>query len=112
MGQSGKLVCSVLTSRHTESRVTWLFEGKEVQLDTGKFSTRIQHSSKKKDVVDYMLLIDDIQEEDIGAYVCQLHSDFSEIEDEHEAWIRLKESKSNLLRKKLTLTLLCICRCR
>lgn len=86
-------MCSVLTSPDTESKVTWSFKGEKVPLGSGKFSTAVQKSSKEE-ILEYVLVIENVQEADMGPYVCQLHSSFN-LEDEHEVWIKLngKESK-------------------
>lgn len=102
-GEGAKLVCSVQTSPDTETRVTWLFKGAEVQLDQGKYSTAVQKSVHEENVLEYLLQIDDTQEEDLGLYMCQLYSAYN-LEDEHEVWVKQSTSESKhyvSLEKKL-----------
>lgn len=44
-------------------------------------------------VVEYSLLVNNLQESDVGRYICRLYSDFEE-EDEIEAWIRYDDGQS------------------
>lgn len=84
-GESGKLICSILTSPDTGSKVVWMFKGKELPLNQGKYT--INAIPREKEVVEYVLTIADMQERDLGAYVCRLDSTFS-TEDRQDAWIR------------------------
>lgn len=86
-GKPAKVSCSVLSSPDTGFMVNWLFKGKSVPLDQGKY--RLQTTLKNKDITDYTLLIDDVQEGDLGLYTCRLTSDFH-LESEDEVWIKFK----------------------
>lgn len=86
-GKPGKVSCSVLSSPDTGCMVTWLFKGKPVPLDHGKYS--IESSIKNSDVTEYVLLVHDVQAEDLGKYMCRLTSDFN-LESENEVWIKFK----------------------
>lgn len=69
--------------------VNWFFKGIPVTLDQGKY--RMQTTDISEDVSEYALLIDDVQETDMGPYVCRLTSDFH-LESENEVWISFKEN--------------------
>ena len=86
-GKHGKVICAILTTPDTGVKVTWLFEGEEIDLNKGKFSVEINSPPYEGGVQLHTLLINDVQQRDLGSYVCQLHSDFN-LEDEQEAWIK------------------------
>jgi hypothetical protein len=87
-GKPGKVSCSVLSSPDTDSTIEWHFKGKPVPLNEGKY--RIENVEKSDDLTEYALIVDDVQEEDMGAYLCRLSSDFH-LESETKVWISLKE---------------------
>lgn len=41
-------------------------------LGQGKFSSQVH--KEPKDTLEFVLLVDNVQEADVGAYTCQLHS--------------------------------------
>lgn len=88
-GKPGKVSCSIISSPHTGCMVNWLFKGKPVMMDQGKY--RIQTTDISEDVTEHALLINDVQEKDMGPYVCRLTSDFH-LESENEIWISFKEN--------------------
>lgn len=49
----------------------------------------MQISIKSSDITEYILLVDNMQAEDMGMYVCRLASDFH-LESENEVWIKFK----------------------
>ena len=62
-------------------------------LGTGKYHTTIQNTDKR-DVLQYVLTVENVQEEDLGPYTCQLHSTFNSNEGEHEVWIKSDDRES------------------
>ena len=56
-------------------------------LDLGKY--RVQTTSINDNLMEYALLIEDVQKEDMGPYVCRLISDFH-LESENEVWISFR----------------------
>lgn len=73
--------------------MSWLFKGEEVALGQGKYSTQVTKSAKNDDnIEEHLLLISNLQEGDIGPYVCLVHSGFNENEDKHEIWVKCKSS--------------------
>lgn len=67
-------------------------------LGQGKFSSQVH--KEPKDTLEFVLLVDNVQEADVGAYTCQLHSRYR-MEEEHQAWINCKEGKLKSLDLKV-----------
>ena len=88
-GQAGQLTCAVNTSPDTESHVTWRANGEAIQ-DGAKYSRSV--SSSSEEVMLFYLHVADIQQSDIGSFLCQLSSDYNR-EDSQEAWIRVDYRK-------------------
>ena len=63
----------------------WMFKGKELPLNQGKYT--VDTIPREKEVVEHVLVIADMQEQDLGAYICRLDSTLS-TEEEQEAWVR------------------------
>lgn len=89
-GKPGKVSCSILSSPDTGSTVKWHFKGRRVPLDQEQGKYRVQTTSINDNLMEYALLIEDMQEEDMGPYLCRLMSDFH-MESENEVWISFKE---------------------
>ena len=92
LGKAGKISCSVVSSPDTGSTIDWYFKGQPVPLNQGKY--RIEHNEKSGELTEYVLIIEDIQEKDMGAYVCRLISDFH-LESENEVRISFREESIN-----------------
>ena len=88
-GQAGQLTCAVNTSPDTESHVTWWVNGEAIQ-DGAKYSRSV--SSSNEEVMLFHLHVADIQQSDIGSFLCQLSSDYSR-EDSQDAWIQVDYRK-------------------
>lgn len=84
-GHTGQLTCAVQTTPDTGSYVTWWNSGEELQ-DGGKYKMRT--SIMNEDVKLFQLQISDLQQTDIGSYLCQLSSDYNR-EDSQEAWVQV-----------------------
>ncbi len=92
-GKEAKVGCTVLSSPDTGNRVVWSFKGEELTAKTEKYTIiRVLKEPQENAVVEYSLLVNNLQEADIGPYMCQLYSDFHQ-EDKNEAWIRHEEDK-------------------
>ena len=91
-GKSVKIGCSILSSPDTESRVVWSFQGEELSTESEKYNMiQLVKDPAENEVVEYNLLINDLQDSDIGPYTCHLHSEFH-LEDTTETWIKHKEN--------------------
>lgn len=79
--------------------MSWLFKGEEVTLGQGKYNTQVTKINAKNDdnIEEHLLLISNLQEGDIGPYVCLVHSGFNENEDKHEIWVKFKRSDRKCL---------------
>lgn len=84
-GSSGQLSCVVKTSPDTESHVTWWSSGKELQ--EGK-KYKMSSSAITEGVKLFKLGIEDLQQSDIGSYLCQLSSEYNR-EESQEAWVQV-----------------------
>ena len=92
-GKTAKLGCTVQSSPDTSSKVVWSYKGKELSSETGKYNIVQVMNPEESGVVKYSLLVNDLQEADIGPYLCQVYSDFHK-EDEVETWIRPDDDTS------------------
>ena len=91
-GKTAKLGCTIQSSPDTDSRVVWSFKGEELSGEMEKYNFVEMLKNPEGTVVEYSLLVKDLQESDVGRYICHLHSDFEE-EDEIEAWIKYDDGK-------------------
>ncbi len=63
-------------------------------LDQGKYS--LETISKNQGVTEYALLVSDVQEKDLGPYVCRLESGFN-LENEQEVWIKFVDGQCEFI---------------
>ncbi|XP_064392531.1 basement membrane-specific heparan sulfate proteoglycan core protein-like [Halichondria panicea] len=89
-GKSGQLTCTVQKSSDTSSFVSWFAKGVEITNNT-KYSAIIL-PVEEEDIIRYQLTVSDLQETDIGSYLCRLSSTYG-IEDMQEAWIQVDYRK-------------------
>lgn len=88
-GKSGHLICTVQKSPDTNTSVSWFNKGEEIT-NTSKYTTNKE--MEDENIVKYQLVVSDLQESDIGSYLCRLSSSYG-IEDMQEAWIQVDYRK-------------------
>ena len=92
-GKPGVLTCTIQTSPDTETHVTWWTNGTELH-SNGKYEMD-SLPTDQKDVRQFLLKINNLQQSDIGSYLCQLRSDFA-LEETHPAWIQVDFRKGKV----------------
>ncbi len=108
LGKTARLRCTVTNSPQTKSVVTWMFHDKSVvPLEDGKYSQKNAKDTSEKtieylneeadyiDVMEYILVVNDVQLSDVGTYLCQLRSDYG-IEESREIHIAFEGKKCKL----------------
>lgn len=84
-GQSGKLTCAIQTSYDTQSHVTWWAGGEKLEEGAKYHMTSLTMSDT---VTVFELHMVNVQQSDIGPYLCQLSSDYN-VEESQDAWIKV-----------------------
>lgn len=96
IGHSCQVVCTIMMSEDTETKVTWLLENNaEVSLNTGKYSTMIE-KTKTSDIFKYVLVVHSVQLSDVGRYSCRVDSQF-DVEDEKTVQIIYKSQGRSII---------------
>lgn len=85
-GKQGELTCMVQTTSDTESHVAWWTNG--TQLESNRKYTMDHIPNEENDMVKFRLIINNLQQSDIGSYLCQLTSDY-DVEDTQAAWVQV-----------------------
>jgi len=94
-GQFGgqvSLSCTVEESPDTASSVSWFSDGVELA-NSSKYSLTASPVDQHG-IVKYQLFVSNLQESDIGSYLCQLSTSYL-IEDVQEAWIQVDYRKGD-----------------
>ena len=87
-GQAGQLTCTVQTSPDTGITVAWWVNGSKIDTEhSTKYRTEVVPMNPD-DVMQYKLMIEDVQHPDIGSYLCQLSTAYR-VEDSQEAWLQV-----------------------
>ena len=87
-GQAGQLTCTVQTSPDTGITVAWWVNGNKIDTEhSTKYHTEVVPMNPD-DVMQYKLMIEDVQHSDIGSYLCQLSTAYR-VEDSQEAWLQV-----------------------
>ena len=92
-GKPGQLSCVVQTSSDAQSRVTWWADGEQL-VEGGNY--RMSSSAMSDEVTIFQLHMADVQQSDIGPFLCQLSSQYN-VEESQDAWIKVDYRKGNQL---------------
>ena len=91
-------MCTVQTSPDASISVAWWVNGSKIETDrASKYHTEVVRLNAD-DVMQYRLIIDDLQHSDIGSYLCQLSTQYR-VEDSQEAWLQVDFRKGLILSK-------------
>ena len=94
-GRPGQLTCTVQTSPDTGITVAWWVNGSKIDTEhSTKYHTEVV-TMTPNDVVQYKLMIEDVQHSDIGSYLCQLSTAYR-VEDSQEAWLQVDFRKGKV----------------
>ena len=85
-GPPGQLTCMVHTSPDTDTHVSWWANGTQLR-SHGKYQIE-SLPTDQEDIVRYTLTVNNLQQSDIGTYLCKLSSDF-DLEETQSAWIQV-----------------------
>ncbi len=92
-GLSGEVTCTTQASAQVSSTVSWFTRGTEITNSTKYSIVTLPTDSEEDEIVKYKLIVSDLQETDIGSYLCRLNSMYG-MEDMQEAWIKVDYRKS------------------
>ena len=87
-GKPGHLMCTVQTSSDAITSVAWWVNGTQIETENNaKYHSEVVKLNSD-DVLQYRLVIGDLQHSDIGSYLCQLSTEHR-VEDSQEAWVQV-----------------------
>ena len=87
-GKAGQLACVVQTSPDTGVTVAWWVNASRIDTERSlKYHTEVV-AMNPEDVLQYKLMIENVQHSDIGSYLCQLSTAYR-VEDSQEAWLQV-----------------------
>ena len=87
-GKPGQLTCTVQISPDTGITVAWWVNGSKIGTEhSDKYHTEIVPMNPN-DVMEYKLMIGDVQHSDVGSYLCQLSTTYR-VKDSQEAWLQV-----------------------